>query len=260
MIETVFDWRWAVSATTGSTIERDVKGLKIYAMVMTIVVAILLGLTLMKKEPQRLQVLDVERINVVERDGTLRMTLSNSERLPDPVLGGTAYPIRSGARAAGLIFFNDVGDETGGLIFSGADSANGYRAGGSLTFDQHKQDQVVQISHSDVNGQRVAGVRVYDRPTAPLQPWLDSTIAIRKLSDTAEQRARMQQMRQRQAELGEVSAVRFFAGKDADRATVVRLADPKGRPRLVLRVDSTGAPVMEFLDAEGKVVRRITER
>jgi hypothetical protein len=249
-----------MGAKPSNKVERDVHWLKMYAVFMTLVVAAL-GVTAFTGTATsgNVQVLDVERINVVESDGTLRMTISNSARLPDPILDGKAYPIRSGARAAGMIFFNDVGDETGGLIFSGTDSANGnrYHASGSLTFDQHKQDQVVQISHRDVKGRRVAGVRVYDRPDAPLAPILDTIMTIRQLPDGSEKTRRMEEFRQRRAERGEVSAVRLFAGKNADKATVVELSDPKGRPRLVLRVDSTGAAGVEFLDETGVVVSRL---
>jgi hypothetical protein len=249
-----------MDAKPSNKVARDVRWLKMYAVFMTLVVAAL-GVTAFTRTPTggNVEVLDVERINVVESDGTIRMTISNSARLPDPILNGMTYPIRSGPRAAGLIFFNDRGDETGGLIFSGIDSANGngYHASGSLTFDQHKQDQVVQISHSDVNGQRVAGVRVYDRADVPLAPILDTVMAIRQLPDGPDKTQRMEEFRRRRAERGEVSAVRFFAGKNVDKATVVELADPKGRPRLVLRVDSTGAPAVEFLDETGNVVSRL---
>jgi hypothetical protein len=42
--------------------------------------------------------------------------------------------------------------------------------------------------------------------------------------------------------------------------SIVRLADKQGRPRLVLKVDGAGEPSVEFLDATGKVVRRIPEK
>ena len=41
--------------------------------------------------------------------------------------------------------------------------------------------------------------------------------------------------------------------RDRDKAAVVRLADAKGKPRIKLSVDATGAPKLEFLDETGKV-------
>ena len=40
--------------------------------------------------------IDVERINVIEKDGKLRLTISNAARLPDPIIGGKSYPLRGG--------------------------------------------------------------------------------------------------------------------------------------------------------------------
>jgi hypothetical protein len=42
--------------------------------------------------------------------------------------------------------------------------------------------------------------------------------------------------------------------------TVVKLADKQGRTRLLLKVDGSGTPSVEFLDESGKVTRRIPEK
>ena len=103
--------------------------------------------------------IDVERINVVEKDGKLRLTISNAARLPDPIIGGKSYPLRggTGAGSAGMIFFNDEGNENGGLVFAGRKTATGYRANGHLTFDQFDQDETVSFTYSDVDGRVTRG-------------------------------------------------------------------------------------------------------
>src|SRR5437868_1268360 len=88
--------------------------------------------------------IDVGRINVREPNGTLRLTISNKARLPEVVIGGKTYPLRggTGAGSAGLIFFNDEGNENGGLVFQGARTGSGpsdYHASAHLTFDQFDQ-------------------------------------------------------------------------------------------------------------------------
>jgi hypothetical protein len=56
----------------------------------------------------------VERINVVEKDGRLRMVIANSERQTTGMVNKrTLAPNRK--HPAGVIFFNDEGDEDGGL-------------------------------------------------------------------------------------------------------------------------------------------------
>jgi hypothetical protein len=92
--------------------------------------------------------IDVERINVREADGRLRLTLSNHARLPDVVVGGKSYPLRggTGVKSAGLIFFNDEGNEDGGLVWAGSKTAKGYQASAALTFDQYDQDETVTLA------------------------------------------------------------------------------------------------------------------
>lgn len=114
----------------------------------------------------RFGAIDVERINVVEPDGTLRLTISNKMRAPDPVVGGKPFK-RSGGNQAGLIFFNEAGDECGGLIFGGTQEEGRPAASALLAFDQFQQDQIVGILYSDEHGQRMAGLKVWERPDLP---------------------------------------------------------------------------------------------
>jgi hypothetical protein len=62
--------------------------------------------------------LDVHRINVRERDGTLRMTISNTDSAPGIIVKGKEIP-HPNRKSAGILFFNDEGTENGGLIFGG---------------------------------------------------------------------------------------------------------------------------------------------
>jgi hypothetical protein len=41
--------------------------------------------------------------------------------------------------------------------------------------------------------------------------------------------------------------------RDPDKSAVLRLRDPEGRTRILLRVAADGTPSMQFLDASGKV-------
>ena len=51
-------------------------------------------------------------------------------------------------------------------------------------------------------------------------------------------------------------ATRLYLGKTVQKASVVNLADPQGRTRLLLKVDSLGVASIEFLDENGKVTGR----
>jgi hypothetical protein len=204
---------------------------------------------------RRFTEIDVERINVVEKDGKLRLTISNSARLPDPVIGGKSYPLRggTGAGSAGMIFFNDEGNENGGLVFAGRETAGGHRASGHLTFDQFDQDEALALSYTDVDGHRRVGLTITDRANVPIQAFAESALVIRRLPDGPEKTRRLQQLR---AMPGAQSATRVFAGRTPDQASLLVLADTAGRPRLRLTVDSLGAPSLEFLDESGRSIRR----
>ncbi len=166
------------------------------------------------------RVLEVERIDVVEAGGALRMVISNTARAPDPVCDGETFE-RPGGNAAGLIFYNEEGDECGGLVFAGQCHDTGYSAGAALLFDQFKQDQVVGIMHHEADGGREGGLWVWDRPD--------------------------------EASPSKGGATRLFVGKTRERSSVIELRDAQGRIRLQLAVAGDGTPRLEFLDEAGGV-------
>src|SRR5258708_8243155 len=83
-------------------------------------------------------VLSVERINIVDSTGRLALVLSNGARLPGAAFAGKEYPqsFVGRGKSAGMLFFNELGDEVGGLIYEGAKQDSTYRAFGHLSFDQ----------------------------------------------------------------------------------------------------------------------------
>lgn len=209
----------------------------------------------------RFDVIDVGRINVVEPDGTIRLAISNKARFPDPVIDGKSYPLRSGAKPAGLIFFNDLGDEDGGLIWSGRKVADGYDAGASLTMDQWRQDQTVQLSYEGgPKSTQWVGLRVIDRPAKAMGPLLDQMMKAKALREGPVRDSAIQSLQKFIADSGLTPASRILIGKGAERAATVKLNDPAGRTRIMLRVDSLGTPTMQFLDSAGKVTYELPAR
>jgi hypothetical protein len=193
----------------------------------------------------------VQRMNVVDADGTLRLVIANKDRMhPGVVDGKTIVRPRP---VAGLIFFNDEGDEVGGLVVAGQERGGERRAMGMLAFDQLKQDQTVAISYSEANGQRTAGLQVWDRPESRLSELIDELNAANALPDPVERQKAVEAVRS----AAPPGPRRVFVGKNTDRSATVALADAAGRPRLVLEVTADGASSLTFLDAAGKVVQRI---
>lgn len=195
--------------------------------------------------PVHVAELTVGRLNVTEPDGTLRLVLCNSQRSPGHVMDGKVYGEPEGKRWAGLYFFNEEGNECGGLIFNGKREADGsYQTGGSLTFDQYRQDQVICFQHGDGNGQRFAGLHIWDRPDLPLDEWGERFGSVRAMPAGPEKEAAIHQLRS----AGQLPAQRLFVGKEPDKAATIRLHDGQGRVRLRLSLGEAGAPALELLD------------
>jgi hypothetical protein len=244
-------------------IRRELRLLKAYAALTTLVLGVLaLGAFRQEAARGRFSEIEVERINVVEPDGKLRMVISNRPRSIGPIYKSQPFGYAGGTRP-GMIFFNDEGTENGGLTITGQRQADGrYRATSHFAFDQFDQDQVLYFQYTDENGRRRLGFHVADRVDANVANIYDLAAArdsIRRMTDTV---ARAEAMRRWQAPRNgqPLVAARVFVGRDVNRAAVVTLSDPNGRPRLRMQVDSSGAPSLEFLDEAGSVTARLPER
>jgi hypothetical protein len=129
--------------------------LKPYAVVSAVLLPLVVASNFAGSKTTKLEVLDVERINIVEKDGTLRLTISNKELSPGLIERGKDLTPSRGR--TGLIFYNDEGTECGGLIFSGKTADGKTTAVGSLTFDQYETDQAVALQYVDDQGSRRGG-------------------------------------------------------------------------------------------------------
>lgn len=226
------------------------KALGGYAAVMTLAV-VWLGLSAVAAPSAgtvaRYDTLDVQRINVREPDGTLRLTISNSARIPGVIVGGKEHP-HPNRHEAGMIFYNDQGDENGGLVFDGGLKNGIPTNGGSLTFDRYRQDQTLQMLSAETGKDRKVGVIVNDRPDRPLD--LEAVGRIRALPPGPERDRLMR-------EGGFDSARRVWLGRDEKGEAALVLSDVQGRPRLTLGVRADGTPGVRLIDAAGKVTREL---
>lgn len=227
-------------------LEREVRFLKVYAFTATLLCAVfLLSAFAFQNKKQRLEEIDVERINVVEKDGKLRMVISNRERQTPVIVDGKTFP-HEGGRSAGMIFFNEKGDEVGGLTFRGDNGEGQY---GSLTFDKFRGDQTIAFQHlENSKGDYFAGLSFNDvnTPTAEL---VAKTDAIKRLPTEEARDAALREMRER----GEFMVTRLSVGKGRDKSAFMSLSDAKGKARIRISVAADGNPKIDFLDATGKV-------
>jgi len=234
---------------------RELRILRAYAFV-SLLMFIALFFVAFKSSVQKtkFEEIDVERINIVEKDGRLRLTISNNDRSPGPVIGGLYMKSREGKRGAGLIFFNDKGDECGGMTWTGKDQDGRIRADAGLMFDQFDQDQTVGITYSQSNGDWSSGLRVWERSLTPLAELARMLNEAELMQDGPEKTAAIRKARGKAAADGLAGAQRVFVGRTTKNEAAVVLADSNGKPRIVMSVAGANAGTLQFLDENGKVL------
>ena len=231
-------------------IYRELRALKVYSFILTAALIALLVMSFKKEErKQTFTEIDVERINIIEKDGTLKMVISNQKRQHPGMMDGKMLPER--VREAGMIFFNTEGDECGGLVYDGTKN----EAGMALSVDQYKSDQVMQLNYSeDVHsGKRLKtyGLKLWDRSEAfPLTRQITFFDSLKKLSDTLVYKTEIQKL----ADKGLLGRQRLFIGKSKEQDVGLFINDEKGKPRIKIYVNNQGSPVIEFLDPNGKKI------
>ena len=218
--------------------------LLIYSGVLTAVLAIvLLSGAGARRNQASFDQIEVQRINVVESDGTIRLVISNQSHFPGLIVKGKEYP--HDRETAGMLFFNDEGTENGGLIFGGSKDKSGkVRSWGHLSFDQYMGDQVVVLDAAEEDGQRHSGIQFVDEPDIPM-----SEITGALMLPPARREARLQQLFSK-----DKPEQRAYLGRRSDRSAALLLKDPQGRDRVVMAVSADGNPSLQFLDEQGKVL------
>lgn len=199
----------------------------------------------------------VERINIVEPDGTKRFILSNKARFPGDFVQG-----KEGARPdrrafAGILFINEEGTENGGLIQKGSIGADGKIASGlSLTFDRFRQDQALQLINNDSATHQRTGIHINDVP----QFGVTSIDEMKRFGEASRQLAQAERRAywEKLSADGRLSQNRIWLGNTSEKGSVLQLMDARGRTRMMLQVAADGRAEIQMLDEQGKVVKSIT--
>lgn len=241
-------------------IRRELRLLKGYAFVVTALLGTL-SIAAFRQSAQktRFTEIDVERINIVEPDGALRMVISNRPRSIGPIYKGKPFGYPGGGRP-GVIFFNDEGTENGGLTFTGRKRDDGtYSSSVGMSFDQFNQDETLTLRYTDENGRKTSGITIAERANVDIYDLIMQRDSINKISDTTARKAALERWAEPRNGVP-LRATRAYLGRDPSKSAVLSLFDPNGKPRLRLRVDSLGVASLEFLDEQGAVTARLPER
>lgn len=229
-------------------LKKEIGFLKIYAGLLTIAFAGIVLYLVIRSDNKSYKEITVERINVVEKNGDLKLVISNSERQHQGIVNGKPLPKRE--RQAGLIFFNSAGDECGGLVYDGNDK----EAGLVLSVDKYRDDQIMQfryIENTEKNA-RTYGIQFWDYPKEDGYDERNKAFdEFRKIEDEQEKNKAYLKMKQ----AGLLPEDRMFVGKRMNNETGLFINDDQGRPRIKIYIDGANNPKIEFLDENGNVMK-----
>lgn len=199
----------------------------------------------------------VQKLTLVEPDGTTRLVLANNARLPGVAFHGREYAheARKADGTAGMIFYDAEGTESGGLVFGGLKRPDGsISRDGHLSFDAYGQDEMSTWVSSQDGTKIRSGVQFKDEPDWPLEDALKAM-----LEAGASEADRQAALKAFLATRAPMHVQRAWLGRNPDASSSLDLRDREGRLRITARVDADGTPRLQFLDADGKVTDEWTQ-
>jgi hypothetical protein len=205
---------------------------------------------------QRFKVLEAERINIREKSGILKAALSNSAGFNE-----FQRAERGGVTFSGLMFYNEEGQEEGGLVYSGKAIPGGQDADVTLTMDQFRQDQNVYLHHEEHKDSQ--SLRIEDGLSVNARPDWTSVKDEYSIYGQMDKLSPEQQdeLRLKSLQAGKISSNRLFVGvkrgvKDNTPYDDVGvfIKNKWGRTAIKLYVDNENKPHFEVYDPLGKSV------
>lgn len=244
---------------------RELVFLRTFAFATVIGMVLLTASAFRKTGNYRFSEIDVERINIIEKDGTVKMIITNVERFPNGAEIINDRPTNEDRKKrSGMLFFNEDGIECGGFIYDGQKNENGHSAGLSLTYDQYDGDQVMQLLTQDYRqgDQRFVSstLSFNDRPAKESQ--LQSDEIMRELEELGKKDPQAMEAKYKEyEEQGIIGAVRrVMLGKSPGQQDGLFLFDNKGKARAMFYVDKENNAKLDFYDGKGKVIASFPEQ
>jgi hypothetical protein len=209
--------------------------------------------------------IDVERINIVEKDGTVKMVITNIDRFPNGNIKINNRPTNeSRKKRSGMLFFNEDGIECGGFIYDGQKDKNGHSSGLSLTYDQYDGDQVMQLLTQDYQkGDKrfvSSSLAFNDRPAKENQ--LKTAEIMKELEELGKKDPKvMQEKFKEYEEQGIIGGVpRVMLGKSRSQNNGLFLFDDKGLPKAMFYVDKNNIAKLDFYDDNGNIIASFPDK
>jgi len=228
--------------------------LTIYSGVLTVVfaVTVLCGFAMMRN-PQ-FGIITARRINIVEPDGTVRLTISNRADFPGGWIHKKESPRPDRRDAAGMLFMSEEGTEQGGLIWGASQLPDGtIENHGHLSLDQYEENQIFALDAGQDGKEKFSRITIADQGDYPVEEKRKAEERIGKLPEDKQDDAWKDFFATHRHDVK-----RMVVGRAPDGSVGLSLRDGNGDVRVRLEVQSDGKSVLQFLDESGKVVSELT--
>ena len=194
--------------------------------------------------------ISTERLNIVGQDGNKYVVLSNPKKQALATIDGKPInPEETERNIAGLLFFNEDGDEIGGLVY-GIDSTDSYQL---LTFDQRKNDQIMTLRKEEYKEKGIwkkrYGLLLQERSEKPIDVIVSELNQINNINDSLE---REESYREFHNDPENSAPQRLFIGRTYSEKVGLFLMDKNSQPRLQIYLDENGDPHIESIDKNGR--------
>ncbi len=227
------------------------KFLSVYSAVLTVTFAVVVLGAASSVRNQKFGVITARRINIVEPDGTVRLTISNRADFPGAWNRKKEYPRPDRREAAGMLFMSEEGTEQGGFIWGASQLPDGtIQNHGHLSLDQYEENQIFAIDAGQEGNDKFSQITMTDQGDFPIEEKRRANEEIDKLS-LDKQDATWEKFFANHRH----DVQRLALGRSPDGSVGLRLLDGAGRVRIVLAVQADGKPVLQFLNDQGTVVR-----
>src|SRR5438270_3253576 len=143
--------------------------LAIYSGVLTLAFAatVLCGIAMMRNP--HFGIITAHRINIIEPDGTVRLTVSNRADFPGGWIHKQESPRPDRRDAAGMLFMNEEGTEQGGLIWGANQLPDGtIENHGHLSLDQYEENQIFALDAGQEGKDKFSRITIADQGDYPV--------------------------------------------------------------------------------------------
>ncbi|MEO6820006.1 MAG: hypothetical protein ABI266_08790 [Ginsengibacter sp.] len=233
-------------------LERKVNFLIAYAAASTLLILFFAFSSFREKDKnEQFDELIVKKITVIGEDNLPRMVLSNEDRQHSGRMNGKDFPKRE--RPSGIIFFNNQGDECGGLIYKTTEKDGKIVSGMSFTMDNYKDDQVIQILNDEYYADGKAfierGISINQFPLGTNMDVRNKKLEeLETIKDEKERKTKIRELMQKEG-----SVNRLFIGRTKGNSSGLFLSGPDGKPKMMIYVDEKGNPKIQTFNDKGEV-------